>query len=379
MQPIPPLKRPILTVLFASFVFSTTLLWGLLTNDHVQVSIFNKDLTPHRGVAMEVTMRIDPEAYSPDPEVDLSADEGVYFGKYGEWSYCDYEEAESPTYAVSLSSVEVQTDIMPGDIFLVDMLFTNTGTARLYSADSECYDQPILNLGTQNTQDRASVFGVGQNSISGWESSTRVKMVEDYVEPGETFHMSFQSIAPEGDNVYREFFQPVVENVAWIGESFGFDVIVGTPTESMKDNISFVTDVSVAASELEGLERNMEITLDDQMMYARFGEIRVWSMQISSGAWDTPTPQGDYQVLTKQELRIGVAYPHYRMPYFQLWDWRGYGLHALPYLANDGGAFWSEALDHIGRPVSHGCVRMLPDDAVTAYNFTDIGTPIWIH
>jgi hypothetical protein len=39
-------------------------------------------------------------------------------------------------------------------------------------------------------------------------------MTEDYVEPNEVFHVGFQSIAPEGDNVYREFFQPLIEDQA---------------------------------------------------------------------------------------------------------------------------------------------------------------------
>ena len=67
------------------------------------------------------------------------------------------------------------------------------------------------------------------------------------------------------------------------------------------------------------------------------------------------------------------------MLYFQLFTWRGHGLHALPYLMNDGGVFWKEALSDIGKPVSHGCVRQLPEDAITLYNFTSVGTPIWIH
>ena len=275
--------------------------------------------------------------------------------------------------------MEVQEDIQPGSVFLVDITFKNTGTARLFSADSGCYDKAVLNVGTQKSQDRTSVLGSPEYALAGWLNSSRIKMSDKYSDSEGTFHVQFQSLAPQGDDVYREYFQPVVENVAWIGESFAFDVPIGSPTEDMLSDISFVDEVSIAASQLAELERNLEITLDDQMMYARFGEISVWSLQISSGGYDTPTPTGNYKVLTKQELRIGQKAPHFYMPYFQLWTWQGHGIHALPYLANDGGVFWKEALSDIGIPVSHGCVRSLPEDAVTLYSFTSVGTPIWVH
>lgn len=351
---------------------------GVLNNQHVQVSIFNKELTPQSGVEMPLVSRIDPEAYSLDETGETVLDENTIIGKYGEWSYCQVEEPENPSYSVEFQSVTVQEAIQPGDVFLVDMVFKNTGTARLYSADSECFDKPVLNLGTQKEQDRMSIFGSAENSISGWESPGRVKMSEDYAEPDSEFHMTFQSLAPAGDNIYREYFQPVIEGVSWISEPFGFDVSVGNPTDQMKDDISFVKDVSISASQLSGLTRNLEITLADQKMYVKFGDITVWNLTVSSGSWSHPTPRGNYKVLTKQELRVGSKYPHYYMPYFQLWQSSGYGIHALPYLANDGGSFWSEALTHIGVPVSHGCVRTLPDDAITLYKFTIIGTPIAI-
>ncbi len=369
------LRRPILTILFASVTFAATLLVGILSNEHVQVSIFNKPVTALSGVYFDNVTRIDPEAYS----LEGNTMEDAVLGKYGEWSFCQYELPETPEYSVELGQVEVEENIQPGNVFSVSMSFTNTSNTRLFADDVNCYKMPVINIGTQKAQDRESVFGGGDYGVTGWSGATRIMMSEDYVEPGEEFHVDFQSVAPAGDNIYREFFQPVIEDTAWIGETFGVDITVGTPTESMKDNITYVSEMSLDAAQLEGLTRNLEISLADQMMYAKFGDLAVWKMQISSGAWATPTPKGNYQILTKQELRIGQAYPHYRMPYFQLWDWRGYGIHALPYLASDGGTFWSEALSHIGTPVSHGCIRTLPEDAVTVYSFTEIGTKLWVH
>ena len=111
-------------------------------------------------------------------------------------------------------------------------------------------------------------------------------------------------------------------------------------------------------------------------MTVMFGDIGVWKMLISSVGIGHSTPTGNYSIMSKQELRFGGASPHYRMPYFMMWRKDGYGIHALPYLASDGGTFWNEARDHIGKPVSHGCIRSLPEDAAILYEFADIGTPV---
>jgi len=344
--------------------FMITLLFGIFSNHNLTISLLGSGSdTAISGV-----------------HLNLSSDEAV---KEGLWSYCpDAVEPTmapvEPVYSVELLQVNVDEGILSGAVFAVDMVFKNTGNTRLFSADSGCYGATMLNIGTQKAQDRDSVLGAADRVISGWLSPKRIQMTDPYVDPDGTFHVIFQSIAPEGDNIYREFFQPLVEGKAWLGEAFGVDIIVGTPTDQMKTDIGFVQDLSLAAADLTGLERNVEASVADQKMWARFGELRVWEMQMSSGAYNTPTPRGTYKVLTKQELRIGGKAPHYRMPYFQLWDSRGYGIHALPYLASDGGTFWSEALTDIGIPVSHGCIRTLPDDALQLYEFTSIGTPVWV-
>jgi hypothetical protein len=379
------IKRPILTIMLAALTFVATMTASVMNDDNMKASIlddvvnlFESDAEPLKGSIFTPLLRLDPGDLTFET-MDLILDDHVVLGKYGEWTYCQYEAPEEVEYGVEFVSATVDEEIEGGGVFLVDFELKNTGNVRLFGEDAGCEDFYPLNLGTQNEMDRASQFGKNNADISGWLSSNRVKIVEDYVDPGETFHAKFQSVAPVGDDVHREWFQPVVEWTAWVGEPFYVDIVVDSPTETMLDNISFAHSVSISASELEGLERSLEIDLSDQMMFAKMGETTVWSFMISSGAYDTPTPRGNYQVLNKQELRIGGASPHYRMPYWQGWRVDGYGLHALPYLANDNGAFWSEALDHIGIPVSHGCIRQLPDDAQRLYEFTDIGTPLYVH
>ncbi len=102
---------------------------------------------------------------------------------------------------------------------------------------------------------------------------------------------------------------------------------------------------------------------------------------VSTGERETPTPIGDFKIHFKQELRVSGGETPYRMPnYMALKDNGEYGLHALPYLGNStsGSVFWHEALWHIGVPVSHGCVRLLPDHSDEIFEMIPVDTPVII-
>lgn len=103
---------------------------------------------------------------------------------------------------------------------------------------------------------------------------------------------------------------------------------------------------------------------------------------VSSGASDTPTPRGEFQIHRKQPLRISNLETPYRMPYYMAFtENQSHGLHALPYLGEspEDSDYWQEARSHIGIPVSHGCVRLLPEDAEKMYEWIEVGTKVIIH
>ena len=65
-------------------------------------------------------------------------------GKYGEWSYCDYIMfSETPLYSADLL-LEIQEEIVAGEIFLMDMTFKNRGMLVCFSHDSGCINLPIF-------------------------------------------------------------------------------------------------------------------------------------------------------------------------------------------------------------------------------------------
>jgi lipoprotein-anchoring transpeptidase ErfK/SrfK len=52
-----------------------------------------------------------------------------------------------------------------------------------------------------------------------------------------------------------------------------------------------------------------------------------------------------------------------------------YGLHALPEWPNG----YREGENHLGIPVSHGCVRLSTAAAAQVYSWADVGTIVVIH
>jgi hypothetical protein len=379
-------NRSLLTLILGSLGIVLTLGFSLVSNDHLRVSLFNEPVEPLFGRIYESLIRIDPQDYGFDPGASFN-EELVYHGTYGEWSFCEYEaplqseeEGADKLYDVNLLSVDMTENIQAGEVFIVTMELENTGTARVYSEDSGCPSQTVLNLGTAKSIDRHSVFGTEDYALTGWSSPSRVKMKDTYADPGDTFTIQFQSKAPDVDTVYREFFQTVIEGKERVGEAFILDIPVGEVSDEDYDNIQYVLGTSIEASALRGLQRNIEIELSTQMLTAKFGDIEVWDMQVSSGHWETPTPRGIYKIFQKQELRVGGQAPHYRMPYWMFWESSGYGIHGLPYLGDpDSGWFWEEAASHLGIPVSHGCIRVGDDDVKRLYEFSPIGTPVYIY
>ena len=68
-------------------------------------------------------------------------------------------------------------------------------------------------LGTARVLDRESLF-----YHSSWLSNNRAAKVDRDIAPGETGRFSFSIKAPEQVGEYKEYFRPVVENVAWMDD-----------------------------------------------------------------------------------------------------------------------------------------------------------------
>lgn len=294
---------------------------------------------------------------------------------------CSFDSSEGMKFSGEFINPKTNIQVDPGQDLSVTLFLKNTGDVPWFSAAGGCGDVPIVRLGTARDRDRPSVF-YNPGDSANWLDPNRIAMAEARVNPGEIATFTFSSHAPAVTDIFKEYFQPVVEGVQWMEskkETAVVNIKIGQ-NDQEQERRAFYLNFSGQASALDiSGELIIDLNLTTQTALVKFGDTVIRKYIVSTGKSNTPTPIGRFKVLIKQNLRIGNAYPHYRMPYFQGFTVQGAGLHALPYLANDRGVFWNEALTHLGRRVSHGCVRMSDDDAVDLYNITEIGTPVVIH
>ena len=114
----------------------------------------------------------------------------------------------------------------------------------------------------------------------------------------------------------------------------------------------------------------IDIRLDNQIM-TLFEEGRaIGAYPISSGKPGMDTPKGSFQIWNKHDRPWSSRYGLY-MPYWMAIVSDGkFGIHELPEWP--GG--YKEGANHLGIPVSHGCIRLGVGAAKRVYDWADIGT-----
>ncbi len=292
---------------------------------------------------------------------------------------CDYTAPEKTAFSGRFLAMSRKNFVAPGEVFMMQAHIQNNSNVPWFSSESGCEKGPIINLGTHRDKDRQSpFFNDLANMQTNWVSPNRIRMESRQVNPYDVATFTFWAKAPMEPGLYREFFAPVAEGITWIEDDavFSVDIKVGNVQldKTQKEYLAYVQkSANLSQLNLTG-DKNIEVKLAQQKMFVKIGDTVVRTFSVSTGAKKTPTPRGTYNILSKQEVRVGAKKPHYIMPFFQMFKKGGYGLHSLPSLANDKGVFWTEALNHIGRTVSHGCIRLLPKDAEFVWNFSEIGT-----
>lgn len=88
-------------------------------------------------------------------------------------------------------------------------------------------------------------------------------------------------------------------------------------------------------------DQEMRVSVDEQEVY-------VWPVSTARGGYCTPV--GRYKPVRLERVWYSTIYNNAPMPY-SIFFHRGYAIHGTTDLAN------------LGRPASHGCVRLHPDNA----------------
>ena len=128
----------------------------------------------------------------------------------------------------------------------------------------------------------------------------------------------------------------------------------------------------------------IDINLTKQRLFIMVGDVKQAEYVISSGKRGTPTPSGVFYIKNKLALAQSRLFPGIWM---ENWNalartpdgggYQGYGLHRVPCF--DARCYSREPASHLGRPVSHGCVRIEDAGADWVYNNAPVGTPVNIH
>jgi hypothetical protein len=119
----------------------------------------------------------------------------------------------------------------------------------------------------------------------------------------------------------------------------------------------------------------IDVNLTAQQVTVLYKNVAIKTMACSGGKTETPTPQGTYT--TNQKIYYAWI-PKFSMgAYYWTRFYGPYLFHSVPY--DSAGNMLIEELNKIGSPVSHGCIRLVLEDAKWLYETLPLGIKISIH
>jgi lipoprotein-anchoring transpeptidase ErfK/SrfK len=143
--------------------------------------------------------------------------------------------------------------------------------------------------------------------------------------------------------------------------------------DGFSDGQEFNNEYDPRTSQPVKLEKKIAVYLSVQRLKAYLGPVKVKEYMVSTGKASTPTPVGSFSV-TKKNLKAWSQAAGLWMPYWM--QFKGaVAFHELPEWPNGQ----KEGADHLGIPVSHGCVRLGIGPAKELYDWTPVGTKVVIN
>jgi lipoprotein-anchoring transpeptidase ErfK/SrfK len=138
------------------------------------------------------------------------------------------------------------------------------------------------------------------------------------------------------------------------------------------------TPLAAATSPTVSVEDKMIVVgIAEQRMYVYEGDQQVFDFVVSTGEPGRDTAIGDFEILDKIDLAYASTW-NLDMPYWMGIYWSGpleNGIHALPVVKHTGYKLWD---GYLGQRVSYGCIILSDTDAVTLYNWAEVGTKVKI-
>jgi len=159
-----------------------------------------------------------------------------------------------------------------------------------------------------------------------------------------------------------------------------FEIQFGTDlTRKDTDGDSFVDKEEIWAGydprtkEKKAVAKRIEVSLAKQRLTYYVNNTLLHEATVSSGKWNWPTPVGEFVIINK-DPRAWSKLAGLWMPYWMGFAGGKFGIHDLPEWP--GGK--KEGANHLGKRVSHGCIRLGTDQAKEVYAMTPVGTKLVI-
>lgn len=126
----------------------------------------------------------------------------------------------------------------------------------------------------------------------------------------------------------------------------------------------------------KNLAKQIEIDISEQKLrYYQQGYL-MEEQTVSTGKVSMPTPLGEFKVINKREVAYSSRYKLY-MPHWLGFTVSGAGIHGLPYWQSGKNKIY-EGVAHLGKRVSHGCIRLSLGAAEQLFNWAEVGTPVGV-
>lgn len=193
---------------------------------------------------------------------------------------------------------------------------------------------------------------------------------------------SFTIKAPLYHGVYKEYFRPLIEGEQWlVGEPIVLTIRVGDGVQIQEVAPAKEVKIYRKTQQADWLENGVVVA----------------TLPISSGKSGYTTPAGEYTIINQFEEAYSAKYSLYMGNWMGIAKngvgFRGYGMHSLAYwkikhqpypdgtikngrLYTNGRVY--EDVNHLGEPMSHGCIRFGIQEAKVLYNWASVGTPVTI-
>ncbi len=156
--------------------------------------------------------------------------------------------------------------------------------------------------------------------------------------------------------------------------SFGSDPLKSdTDADGFSDGLEIRSGYDPVKNGAARLKKHIVITLATQTLSYALGPKTIGTFPVSTGRPGHPTPLGTFAIRDKKPRAWSNAAKLW-MPYWMPFIGTTYGIHELPEWP--GGK--KEGENHLGTPVSGGCVRLGVGPAKTLYDWVEVGTEVTI-